>query len=178
MHLADRRLGEVRGRQDLRLRLGIAACLALIGACRSSGHDAAWRHTQELLIAEAVLHDLAEMPAESYDDVRTTFCIGVGENVGTSAQDPDPSLLEALKRRRSSVFPASACEMRRTLVRKESSDRAVLLGVGRLEWKSDEFVRVVGWRFVSPVAAAQWTYTLTLSQGRWTVDTSQLVSIS
>ena len=102
-----------------------------------------------------VLQDLAEMPGESSDDRRTIFCVGVGEQLGTSANDPDPALLEGLRRKQASVLPASACEMKGTLVRKGTSEDAVLLGGGRAEWKEDTFVRVVGWRFVSPVNAGE-----------------------
>jgi hypothetical protein len=160
------------------LPLGIAACVNLLLACTASEHDPAWRHKQELLMAEAVLLDLAEKPAESPEGARATVCIGVGENVGTSAQDPEPALLVAVRRTRTQALPASGCEMKGTLVRKGTVQSAVLLGVGRFEWKANDFVSVVGWRYVSPVAAAQWRYTLSFSDGRWAVDTSKLLSIS
>jgi hypothetical protein len=69
--------------------------------------DAAWRQEQRLRIAEAVLQDLAEMPPLSYNDVRATFCVG-GENIGISAQDPDPALLEALPSPAGERFPGLA----------------------------------------------------------------------
>src|SRR2546427_12401542 len=108
--LRDRPRRGVKGSRHVVLPLGITVGLTLLWACRSSEHDAAWRHGQERLIAEAVLHDLAEMPALSHNDVRATFCVGVGENLGTSAQDPDPALLEPLGRGRAGVFPGSVAE--------------------------------------------------------------------
>jgi len=45
--------------------LEVAACLSLVLACTASGQRASWRHDQELLIVEAVLLDLAEMPPMS-----------------------------------------------------------------------------------------------------------------
>jgi len=179
-------MAKERGRPERGLRrsrpvtqpLEVAACLSLVLACTASGQRASWRHDQELLIVEAVLLDLAEMPPMSDGDLRTVFCVGVGENIGTSAQDPEPALLEALRRKRANVLPASSCEMKRTLMRRGGSEHAILLGVGQLEWKSDGFVHVVGWRFVSPAAAAEYAYTLSLSQGRWTVDTCKLISFA
>src|SRR5258708_3571191 len=60
-----RKRSEVRGwhRRDAMLWLGIALNVNLLLACANQ-HDAAWRHDQELRIAEVVLLDLAEKPSQ------------------------------------------------------------------------------------------------------------------
>ena len=154
---------------------GFIVCLTLLAACRSLPHDAVWREQQRLPIAEAVLQDLSQIPPLSENDLRTTLCIDLADQVGKVNRDPIPALLADLRRSGVNAFPTSACEVRGTLMRRDSPEYAILLGVGNLEWKEDDFVRVIGWRWVSPVAADEWAYTLSFSQGRWTVDTARIV---
>lgn len=157
----------------------ITLCATLTIRChvdgsRESNHN--WRAAQENAVAEAVLADLADMPPETVGDVRPAVCVGIGENVGTSARDPDAALLRALKARRPQTFSASECEMKGTLERKVTGEKAVLVGLGRVGWKADGFVQVRAWRFVSPVSATQWDYSLSYTGGKWVVDTAKRVS--
>jgi hypothetical protein len=157
--------------------LGYLVIALICQVCHSGSvgpRAAADRQAQEQSIASSVLVDLASMRPMNENDVpRDVYCIGLGGALGLSAPDPDPSLLGSVRAQLPSAVRMSECELRNTVARKGSSQYAVAVGVSRIDWKSPEFVHVLAWRFVSPVAAEEWNYTVSLSNGRWAVDAAR-----
>jgi hypothetical protein len=64
------------------------------------------------------------------------------------------------------------------VVHRPTGRPAVLVGVGRPEWVSRDFVRVQGGWFYSSFGAVGWRFTVSLYEGRWVIDTQTFLWIA
>jgi len=160
-------------RTSATLWLGAICVVTTMSACVRRG--AGWRQGQELLIMQAVVEDLMELPPDPHapTDVRPIACVfsGVDRN---GWHDPSPALLARLQAKRPNTLPASACDMSSgTVAQKASGARAQLLGAHSVEWRSDDLVKVEGERIIGPAAGASWIYTLSHTPNGWVIDSAK-----
>jgi hypothetical protein len=142
-------------------------------ACSPAERSPAWRSEQELLIAKAVLMDLAALPPDPHDPEFTpkSFCVFVGVDE-KRYYDPPAGLLEMLSPPLEEARPFSRCLMKDWVVVEDgTSTRVAAIGVIGVEWETDSFVRAEGSRAIGPTAGASWKYTLSHTSDGWVVDT-------
>jgi hypothetical protein len=161
----------------IRFICSLAAGIGLI-TCRSSHPDATWQQANESAIYEAVLSDLLKVPADWNEGQSRPICLCPGDGVG-DCTDPDTVLLGKLQARHVDVFGKSACTFDEQGRVRLKETKAVILGVGKPQWGVDDnFVRVLGWHYMGYVSGAQWIYRLSRRDGRWSVDSAKVESIS
>ena len=164
----------------------VATSLALTSIVDAPSDTRSWRPSQAEWVQTAVLADLVEQVRSGRVDPYLTgkpLCVGFWSTtrVLTSGGQRDPSsvALAQLKAMEPLVRPASACSYSREgLVESATGRRAVLLAAGQPKWVDDEFARVDGAWYVGSLYAQGSEYTVSLSDGRWAVDTATFTWIS
>ena len=125
------------GRLGKRLWWGaVLMASGLSVACTSGSTPPEWRRDQELLIAAAVLLDVAQGTEVLRGDSATDMCLSVGEAFHAPRQEPDSRLVAMVNEKMARVYPLSQCEVTAEgVTRVLTGSKAVLLGVAPPVWR-------------------------------------------
>lgn len=153
---------------------GLVAVTVLSVACSATSHPAGWYANQELVIASAVLQDVAEDLPKMYSGPKGLFCICSGNDLEGAPKEPTRGLVPMLREQGLQAYPLSECDVTTTHVKHRATGQdGILLGVGAPEWRGTDFVRVKAWWFASGLTARSWLYTVARSDGAWKVMTAK-----
>lgn len=158
----------------------VATSLALATVARVASRG----HAEEL--QAAVLADLVEEVRSGRANPHLSgrpLCVALWSTTRVltrdGQRDPTGPVLAQLKALEPLVRPASACVTSEDGVLERATGRhAVLLSAGMPHWIDRDFARVEGAWYVAPLYAQGSDYTVSRSDGRWTVDTATFTWIS